>query len=309
MKKEFRFPSKDGIHKIHGVKWIPDTKPVAVLQIIHGMVEFIERYEAFAEYMAAKGFVVVGHDHLGHGKSVNQSSEWGYFCKKQSSDTVLCDIHRVTVNMKKEYPDIPYFVMGHSMGSFFARKYACRFSDEITGLIVMGTGQLPYAARKIARLVLAMNTLVYGDTHRSKMIDNIMFGSYNGRIAHPKTHYDWLTKDEKIIDWYVRTPECTFKFTNNGFKTILDTLDDIQNGKNVDKIRKDLPILVVAGEQDPVGAYGAGVKQAYEMYEKADIKDITCKLFKDDRHEILNETDKEQVYAYIYEWLCERIPS
>lgn len=306
-KKENTFSSSDNIHKIHAVWWTSDKEPVAVLQIVHGMTEFIERYDEFARYMTDKGIVVVGHDHLGHGKSVNNSSEWGYFSKDNSDKNVIMDIHRLMKITKKKYPDVPYYVLGHSMGSFFVRRYACHYSEEIDGIIVMGTAQLPSILRMAGKIILSINSAVYGDNHRSNFTDMVMFGNYNNRVESPRTVYDWLTKDEKIVDNFIKEPACTFKFTNNGFKTMIKTLDFVQNQRNVDKIRKDMAVLVAAGDADPVGNYGKGVKKAYNMYKKAGVSDITLKMFEGDRHELINEIDRMDVYDFIYEWIKNRI--
>ena len=300
-----KVPSKDGIHKLNVVIWKPqnNNKVKAVLQISHGMIEFIERYDEFATYLVQNGYAVVGHDHLGHGSTVNNQDEWGYFVEQEASQTVVEDVYRVTCKIKEIFPDTKLILLGHSMGSFIARRYLMTYGKELDAAIIMGTGSQPKLMLIAGKLIIKVLKFIYGDKHRSKFIEKVMFGAYNKRFSDNRNGKEWLTKDEEICKWYCNEPGCSFLFTLNGYQLILETLGYIQRQTNIDKIPKNLPIYIVAGKDDPVGNYGKGVEHVYNVYKKTGIKDISIRLFENDRHEILNETDRQMVYKDILTWL------
>lgn len=300
-KRTMQIPSNDGVHQLHVVVWEPHEVK-AVLQISHGMIEFIERYEEFAAYLTARGFLVVGNDHLGHGQTAGCDEDLGYFCPEKSA-VVVEDLHKVTQEMKKLYPNVPYFLLGHSMGSFMARRYLMTYGKELTGAIIVGTGrQKPYVL-VTAKLINGMIGLCKGERHRSKLMVKLAFGTYNKRIPNLRSENDWLTRDEKIVDFYNAHKHCMFIFTVNGNKTLFDVLTFIQKKENIAKLPKDVPMFIVAGAEDPVGEYGKGVLKVYESYKKHGVQDISVKLYEKDRHEILNELDRDVVYADIAKWL------
>ena len=191
-KKSNSFLSCDGKTSIHVVMWCPDEaeydKPVAVLQICHGMIEYIDRYDGFARFMAERGFVVVGNDHLGHGKSVCSDEDLGFFKEKKPGEALAKDAHHLTVLIKKMYPDIPYYLIGHSMGSFVTRKYICDYGHELDGVIVMGTGHQPTPVVLGGKLLANITKLIKGDRYRSELISKIMFGAYNKRKWLQRTY-------------------------------------------------------------------------------------------------------------------------
>jgi len=305
--KEWKFQSEDGIHEIRAVSWETEDQPRAILQISHGMQEYMERYGKFAEFLVSKGIMVVGNDHLGHGYSVNDASELGYFQKGANSGVVIEDLHTLTKAIKEQYPDVPYILMGHSMGSFMARRYLMTYGNELDAAIIMGTGTQPGAVLAGGKLVSKIIELIKGDKHRSTLMKIMAFGAYNKRIKPMRTRCDWLTKETEIVDWYRKNPLCTFSFTVNGYQVLFDAIGYIQKKSNIEKIPKDLPILIVSGEEDPVGAYGAGPKAVAASYQKAGIQDVTCILYPEDRHEILNETDKEKVYDDILNFIEKQV--
>lgn len=297
--------SKNKIHKLNVVIWKPkdQTKVKAVLQISHGMIEFIERYDEFATYLVENGYAVVGHDHLGHGSTVNNQDEWGYFVEQEASQTVVEDVYRVTCKIKEIFPDTKLILLGHSMGSFIARRYLMTYGKELDAAIIMGTGSQPKLMLIAGKLIIKVLKLIYGDKHRSKFIEKVMFGAYNKRFSDNRNGKEWLTKDVEICKWYCNEPGCTFLFTLNGYELILETLGFIQRQTNIDMIPKNLPIYIVAGKDDPVGNYGKGVERVYNVYKKTGIKDISIRLYENDRHEILNEIDRQMVYKDILNWL------
>ncbi len=303
-KEDLYFDSRDGISKIHAICWTnEDVKPVGILQIIHGMAECIDRYDDFANYMAEKGYIVVGDDHLGHGESVGENGTYGYFCKKDPATVLVRDEHRLKKMMEEKYPGVPYYILGHSMGSFIARNYLCKYGSGISGMIIMGTGNQSKGLLRVSKMMAGITGFFCGEKKVAKMINALAFGSYNRAIENPRTNVDWLTKDEKIVDKYISDEKCGFIFTVNGFKGLFELIYRLQNPKNFMTIPKEIPIFFVSGEEDPVGDYGEGVVLAKNALVKAGLTNVSMKFYPTDRHEILNETDKAVVYQDIYEWL------
>ena len=302
-KEEFYYDSTSKTTKIHAVRYIPDGEIKAILQIAHGMVEYIERYEAFALYLNSKGFLVTGNDHLGHGQSVNSKEEWGYFAKDDGNRAVLCDVHKLTQITKKKYPDVPYFLLGHSMGSFYARQYLCEFGKELNGAIIMGTGCQPLALVQFGRLLTKTISLFKGWHYRCGLVNNIAFGSYNKHFEPARTTKDWLSKDTAIVDKYVADERCNFIFTLNAYYNMFTGISRLYDKNLLSRMPKDLPVFFVAGEDDPVGDYGKGVMKAVDMFKNIGMKNVSLKLYPTDRHEILDETDRDQVYQDLFSWL------
>lgn len=303
IRKEAEFiKSTNGKNKLHVMRW-QSERVNAILQISHGMVEHIERYDRFATYLAEKGIMVVGNDHLGHGKSVDSEEEYGFFATKDGSKIVVDDLYEVTKYIKEQYKEVPYFVLGHSMGSFMIRRYIMTYGNEVDGAIIMGTGQLPNSKLAAASTILNVIKRKNGIRHRSELMNSLGFGGYNRKFEPARTDKDWLTRDEKIVDLYRSDERCRFTFTVNGYETIFDTMRFIAEPSNINQIPKELPILFVAGEKDPVGDFGKTVKKIYESYKVAGVKDVSIKLYPEDRHEIINELDYETVYEDIFRWI------
>lgn len=306
-KSEFYFDSNDGVTKIHAVMHIPDKTPCAILQISHGMVEFIDRYDDFAAFLGEHGIIVVGNDHLGHGGSVLSKEEYGYFSKKNGNRNLIEDLHKLTELTKERYPSLPYFLLGHSMGSFYARQYICDYGNELEGAIIMGTGNQPLVLAAAGVVITAVIALIKGWKYRSTFIDKMAFGGYNKRFMPSRTDKDWLTKDEKKVDEYLSDERCTFIFTLNAYHNMFKGIVRLHSGNLLEKIPKALPLLVVSGKDDPVGDFGKGVKKFAEKLGKLKIKDVMLKLYEKDRHEILNETDRDVVYKDVCDWIISKI--
>lgn len=306
-KEEFVFDSRDGQSKIHAVRWIPEGKVIGILQIVHGMAEYIERYEEMAHFFAEKGILVTGEDHLGHGKSVDEKETYGYFCEQDPATVVVRDVHRLKKMTQEDYPGIPYILLGHSMGSFIARNYLFRYGTGIQGAIICGTGSQPGVVVKFSRALAALQGLFLGEKHTAKLIDKLAFGNYNKQVEKQRTPFDWLCRDEAVVDAYMADELCGFTFTVNGFRTLFTLLDRLNKEENLKKMPEELPVLFIAGEKDPVGNYGEGVKKAFRDFQKAGLTTLSMKLYPEDRHELLNELDKEKVYEDIYSWILERI--
>ena len=300
--KCFTLPSTNKIDNLHVVIWEPDAVPCAVLQISHGMIEYIERYDEFARFLNSKGIVVIGNDHLGHGHTAKSDEDLGYFGEGKSA-TVVDDLHEVTKYAKETYPGLPYILFGHSMGSFMARRYLSTYGDEIDAAIICGTGYTPTVVLKAGLMVAGIIGAFKGDRHRSNLIKNMAFGSYNKRIPNSTSASDWLSVDKENVQKYENDKYCTFKFTVNGYQSLFEVIDFIQKKKNIEKIPKDIPILLIAGDEDPVGNYGEGVKKVHEIYKSSGLNDNKIVLIKGKRHEILNESDRENTFEIIYDWI------
>ena len=306
-KEEFTFDSRDGKTKLHAVRWVPEGKVVCILQIVHGMAEYIERYEELAQFLGEKGILVTGDDHLGHGKSVEPGGTYGYFCEQDPATVVVRDVHRLKKMTQEDYPGIPYVILGHSMGSFILRNYLFRYGTGIEGAIICGTGSQPQILVKFCKILAALQRMFLGDKHVAKLIDSLAFGSYNNRIPDVKTSSDWLCTDDQVVESYVKDELCGFTFTVNGFRTLFELLNRLNKMENVSRMPKDLPVYFIAGEMDPVGNYGKGVRKAYEDFKKAGMERLSLKLYPEGRHELLNEKNKKQVYEELYLWIMERI--
>lgn len=302
--QEFFFHSSDGHGKLHGIRWLPDSgEPKAVLQIAHGVAEYVARYDLFARFLADSGFAVVGNDHLGHGKSAPSKEDKGFFADKDGWNTVVKDMHLLYEQERAQYRGCPYFLLGHSMGSFLARTYLIKYPGELAGCIISGTGSQPLALCNFGLFAARLERLRLGPRGKSKFLDNLSFGSYNKRITPHRTPNDWLSRDSMIVDKYYNDEDCGFISSVSLFSDMLSGIKYISDRKNLQKMQKDLPILFMSGEMDPVGSYGKGVTAAYQSFLDAGCTDVTLKLYPEGRHEMLNETNKEEVYADIRQWL------
>lgn len=304
MKDEFYFPSKDGNTEIHAIEWKPEGEVIGVVQLCHGMVEYVDRYDEFAQYLCERGFYVVGNDHLGHGKSVQSKSEYGFFHAKYGNTCVLSDLHTLRMRTAKKYPGVPYFILGHSMGSILLRQYIQMHGSGLAGALIIGVVQeqpeiVLYGGRALCRVI----ALVKGWHYRSKLVDKMVTGSFNDAFKPTRTRADWVTSDEERLQAYLDDPLCSFVFTVNAYYHMLGGMLRMQKKENVFMIPKTLPILFAAGMEDPCGGFGKGVRKEYERYKAAGIRDVTLKLYPNDRHELLNETDREQVTEDFYEWI------
>ena len=306
-KEEFYFPSCNGSTKLYGVVWKPEGQIKAILQISHGMIEHIGRYDKLATYLSERGILVTGNDHLGHGKSVNNEAEWGYFAKGDASGVVVDDLHSLTNIIKKQYPHVPYFILGFSMGSFMVRRYIMTYGEEVNGAIIAGTGNQRKSQISTGIIVVTLLSIILGEKYRSKLVDKLVFGMYNKRIKPTNTPKDWFCRDSEVVRIYRSDPACTYIFTLNGFKTLFKTIEFIKKEHNISKIPKSLPIFIISGEEDSVGNYGKAVRKVYDIYKKQGIKDVKMKLYPSDRHDIFNEADSDQVYTDLYDFILNNI--
>ena len=294
-RQEFFVPSADGRHRLHCLRWVPDGEPRAVLQIVHGMCEHIARYDEFARYLANRGVLVVGHSHLGHGLTAENEDELGWFGKPDGNALLIEDIHRV--REQSRIPGVPYFILGHSMGSFLTRQYLGIHADGLSGAIIMGTGDIPGPVVKAGQLVCRIIAAFRGWHHRSALVSSFVTDGYKRKYG-----LSWLSGNEESNRAYEADPRCGFRFTLNGFYSFFRGIDRANGQESVGQLPKTYPLLFTAGAEDPVGNNGKGVKAVYRRYRKHGAN-ASIKLYPGDRHEILNELDRETVYADITNWI------
>jgi len=276
-----------------------------IIQISHGMCEYIERYEHFADFLTSHGYIVCGNDHLGHGNSVRSNDDLGFFAEKDGWSHLVNDLHRMTMIMKKKYPALPYVLIGHSMGSFVARLYLTRFPNELTCAVIMGTGDdkaLSEIGVRATRSVVSLK----GERFRSDKLNTLIFGVYNDKIKDCQTIYDWLTHDREVVKKYIDDEKSNFVFTASGFVDLTTLLRRVSSQQWAEKVPKKLPVIFMAGTADPVGGYGKGVRNVYaKLIDEGCNVDI--KLYPGARHELVNETMKEIVFDDILTWIERKV--
>lgn len=301
-----KIASKDSKNDLNVIIWETEKEPIGVLQIVHGMAEYIDRYDNFAKYMTEHGFNVIGHDHLGHGHSVSDEHDYGFFAEENGDKIIIEDMHSVTQYAREKWEELPNFILGHSMGSFCLRQYLTKYSNDVFGAIIMGTGWIPSAAALLGKTI-ATNTCKSKGSHTvNPLLIKLTLEPYNKPFAPARTNCDWLSRDEKQVDLYVNDKLCGFDFTAGAYKDFFTILEKIAKNRQLIGMRKSLPILITSGSVDPVGGKKA-CEKLNAQYKRCGINDVTLKLWENDRHEILNELDKSDVYRYICTWLKSKI--
>ena len=305
--KDFYFNSSTGKNKIHARMCVPDAEPRAIVQIIHGIAEYIDRYDEFMSFLADNGIIAVGTDHLGHGKSIESEEQTGFFAYDNGWDYVVRDEEVLRLAMHENYPELPIIVFGHSMGSFMTRTLLIRYPDAFNAAIISGTGNQGAALVNGGLFMGNLVTGLKGAHHYSKFLNNLAFGSYNKIYENPKTEYDWLSRDEANVQKYIDDPLCGFIPSCSLFRDMMTGVKFITNKKNLTAMNKDMPVYFMSGDMDPVGECGKGVQKAYNNFLEAGMKDVSIKLYPGGRHEMLNEINKDEVYTDILAWLDSKI--
>lgn len=295
-----------GEGRIHYCRWMPDGEVKAVVQILHGIAEHVERYDHFANYLNSFGILVVADDHMGHGKSIAAGSTQGYFTGGWFA-AVADSVHLMELT-REEYPNVPYVLFGHSMGSFMARTILIKYPDApIAAAVICGTGWMPEMVLNAGKGISGLICKTRGDRLPNKTLDGIVFGSYNNRVEHPRTSCDWLSRDEKVVDAYVADPLCGFTASAGLLRDMLTGILYIQKKQHLAAMKKDLPVFFIAGGDDPVGDYGDSVRLAADKFREAGMPDVSLKIYPLCRHEILNEINKDEVYGDVSHWLEEKV--
>lgn len=309
MKSEtFTFNSSEDV-KIFTYRWMPDKTSAicGIIQIAHGMAEHAGRYERFAEVMTNAGYAVFANDHRGHGKTAGSQDKVGYFADENGWENVVEDMHTLTGIIKKENPNKPLFLFGHSMGSFLSRHYSMLYSDDLSGLVLSGTGGDPGVIGKLGLFIAKIDAKLNGKKAKSEIMNKLSFGTFNSAFKPNRTDYDWLSRDTTEVDKYINDPWCGAVFTAGFFCDLLKGIGYINKKENIAKILKNLPIYIFSGTKDPVGANTTGVVQVYDSFKKAGIEDVEMRFYADGRHEMLNEINRDEVFKDVVSWLNKHI--
>lgn len=297
-----RFPSSDTVHTVSASVYTMPGVPVhAVLQLSHGMCEYVRRYEPMARYYAAHGIALAGNDHLGHGDTAPQE-DLGHYGESGGRYYLLQDLHRMNELLHEEFPGLPVFLYGHSMGSFYARWYAERWPNTIAGLVISGTAG-PRLLNLVGQGVATVLAAVRGPRYVSRFMVRANMGTYCDHIPGAVSPNAWLTRDEEVVRAYDADPLCTFSFTVGTYREMLGAINHVNRSAWARAIRKDLPVLLISGDADPVGDYGAGVRKVWAMLGDAGVQDLTCQIYEDARHELHNELNRDQVFDYVRTWI------
>ena len=298
-KQEFNYMSSNGSTLIHCIKWIPDN-PIGVIQIVHGVTEHIDRYEEFANYMVNQGYIVIGNDHLGHGKSIITDKPKMFIGELGSWNYLVKDINTLYEIITEEYK-LPTYLIGFSLGSFVSRHYLIDYNPFYKKAILVGTGIQPNIVLNILKLIVKGEVKKIGVENTSKFIRELSFGTYNKQIKDAKTDYDWLTSSEEEINKYINDPLVGKDTTGSLFYELLDGMVYTSKLSNIKKM-KELPILLLSGLDDPVGSKGNGVKKLENIYKKNNI-DVSLKLYEGKRHDLFHETNKLEVFNDILTYI------
>ncbi len=307
-KKEMTFLSADGSTTIYGSVWEPEALPFrGIVQICHGMTEYVDRYQWLADQFCAKGFVVCGDDHLGHGRTATAETKLGYFGERNGDRYLIEDEDRMRKQVSACYPDLPYFLLGHSMGSFITRNYVAQYGEGLAGYVCCGTSG-PNPAVNMGLLLANLFVAAGGGRRKAKFLDRLAFGSYNKRIPNAVVGFEWLSRDEDTYLAYAADPKAGFLFTNAGFRDLFRLLKHASGRQWSKRLPPNLPILFCAGAEDPVGQYGKGVRKVYELVKSSGSTDVELCLYPGARHELQNELNREEFAEDVLNWMTARLP-
>ncbi len=287
-----------GAPNVHGVE-----SPKGLIQIVHGMAEHIDRYDDLAAHFVSNGFVVCAHNHIGHGGSVASKNDYGHMPVQGGKEILIADTRKAYEKIRDIFPSVPYVIYGHSMGSFVTRIYITRYGKDLSACVLSGTGNVPAALSRLGRSLARTIAKFKGETHHSKMVDNMGVGAYAKQIENARTALDWLSTDEEEVNKYIDDEQCGFMFTVGGYATLLDMTAEVVTPECAAKVPHDLPVLFIAGDNDPVGNMGEGVKAAAQLLKDAQVKDVEVMLYEGMRHEVHNEIGYKQVYKDVTSWI------
>lgn len=298
----FHFSSSDGVHQCHAQEWLPQGRPRAVVQIAHGVTEHIGRYDQVARFLAGHGFLVCGADHLGHGKTA-RTGEYGCFPDNNGWTLVTEDVHQLRLLQGKKYPGIPYFLLGHSMGSFLVRTYLCRYPGQVDGAVLSGTGQEPAPLVAAGKAAAGLLSALRGSRYVSPLVYKLSLGAYNDHFKPTRTSADWLSRDEEAVDAFLADPMCRCRPSCGLFYSMMEGLQYIASPKALSRMEPSTPVYIFSGDQDPVGDMGKGAKKVHSYFKDHGTRDLTLKLYPGGRHEMFNEINRLEVYQDLIDWL------
>ena len=297
------YKSANGVSNVTYYILVPEGVEVrGIVQLSHGMCEYFSRYTAFAKYLCGLGFIACGNDHIGHGASVSRTADLGFFAARDGWKYLVEDVKHLTDLMQRRYPDLPYFLLGHSMGSLIARLYLLDYGEKLSGCILIGTvgpiaasGSIVHLADSVARS--------RGITYRSGLLSNLVFKGFNRKIKQPKTVFDWLSRDTAEVDKYMADLRCGFLFTARGYYDMFTGLKNLSRLHRLAALPGNLPVLFISGDADPIGTQGKGVNTVAQQFRDAGVRDVTVRLYPGARHELFNETNRDEITAELIDWL------
>lgn len=302
MRENYRFKDSDGV-ELNVYKWVPNGEVIGVVQIAHGMTETILRYDEFANLLNEKGFIVYGHDHRGHGLTASYNGELGYIADNEGFEWLVKDLYELICKSKEENKGLPIYLFGHSMGSFVSQRFIELYGKEIDGVILSGSNGDPTKLTPLGILLSGIEVKLFGRKHTSKMMDKLSFGDFNNKFKPNRTPFDWLCSVDEEVDKYIENDKCGFVCSASFYYDLLRGLRTINKKENYKLIPQGLPIFIIAGDKDPVGNFGKGIINLYEKLKAIGIKSVEYKLYKEKRHELLNEDNKIEVMNDVVEWL------
>lgn len=292
------FQSVSG-HELEKAYWPVTGKPKAIIQLVHGMAEHIRRYEETAMALNEAGYAVVGHTHLGHGPNAKIP---GFFGEKNGWDTLIQDVHSVRMLTQRDLPDVPYFLLGHSMGSFVVRCYCLKYEKGLSGVILSGTGHFEKTILNMGTLLSNVQIFFGLGKKPSKLLQGVSSSGNNKAYADVQTPFDWLSRDRAVVQKYIDDPLCGFPFTPYGYRDMFTGLMRLYPEK-LGGMLPDIPVYLFSGDKDPVGANGAGVEKVAQEIRNAGVKNVQVKLYPEGRHEMFNELNREEVWADLITWM------
>ncbi len=300
---EIKFPSSDGKNTIYAEVYTPKViNPVGIVQIVHGMIDYTARYERLADFLTSNGYIVAGHHHLGHGKSVSTSDDFGYFADKDGYKYVVEDVRLMNNYLHSTFPTLPIVLLGHSMGSFVSRLYVAKYPRTVNGFIIHGTGG-PNPLVGVGKALAGLIKAFAGPRHKSGLIEGMAFGAYNSKFPKSEGHNAWLTRDIERVKDRDSNEFTSFKFTISAYIDLFNMLGKCNSKKWFKEYPKDMPTLLMSGDMDPVGNYGKGPRHVYKQLMINGAEDTRLRMYEGARHELFNETNYEEVFADILEWI------
>ncbi|AGC67837.1 lysophospholipase PldB [Thermoclostridium stercorarium subsp. stercorarium DSM 8532] len=301
VRRDFRFSGKDR-KSICAYSWDGIEQIRGIVQIFHGMSEHALRYQDFAFFLNGNGFAVFANDHRGHGKTAGNTDELGVI-GKDGFNMIVEDEYVLFRIIKEKYPDKPVFVFGHSFGSFVAQEYITRYGEEIAGVVLSGSAMQKGIDISLGRRLASVQRKLFGEEKKAYLLSSLSFGTYNRRIPGAKHKFAWLSTDDEEVVKYEQDPYCGAVASIGFYYYMLKAFEELYSESKLSGIPSDLPILILSGEEDPVGVYGKKVKKLYNLYQKHGLLNVGLKLYPGMRHEILNERNRDKVYADILDWL------
>lgn len=306
MRESFRFKDKEGL-ELQGYKWSNGKEFKAIVHILHGMAEHALRYDEFAEKLVEAGFLVYSHDHRGHGLTSKSLEDLGYQGEEDGFQWMIDDAKTLIEESRKRHKGYKIILFGHSMGSFVSQRLVQEYNELIDVLVLCGTNGIPDRLVPLGEAIAEMEILLKGRKHKSKLMDKLIFGDFNKYFKPNRTEYDWICSDDKEVDKYIEDERCGFICSASFYHDLLKGIQSIHKPENMKRIRKDMPIYIFGGDKDPVGHFGKGIINLKEQLETYGVEKVDYKIYKDGRHEMLNEKNKEEVIEDTISWMLKNI--